>query len=115
MDWSCCSTWGKIRSIATDNELFHKWKINQLFEDNDIEHYVEDSGIHSKLGVINRFHRTLRLLLDKFMLYLNTNRWIDIIGYVIHNYNHRIHRILGQEQNDMTHRDVSKWNKKYFL
>ena len=54
-------TWGKIRSIATDNELFHNRRTNQLFEDNDIEHYVEDSGIHSKLGVINRFHRTLRL------------------------------------------------------
>ena len=37
-------TWGKIRSVATDNELFHNNKINRLFEDNDIEHYVEDSG-----------------------------------------------------------------------
>ena len=84
-----------------------------LFEDNDIEYFVEDSGVHSKLGIINRFHRTLRLLLDKFMLYLNTNRWIDVIGDVINNYYHRIHRILGKAPNDMTRRDVSKLNKKF--
>ena len=46
------------------------------------------------------------------MIYLNTNRWIDIIGNVIHNYNHRIHRTLGKSPNDMTYRDVSKLKKK---
>ena len=42
------------------------------------------------------------------MLYLNTNRWIDVIGDVVNNYNHRIHRTLGKAPNDMTCRDVSK-------
>ena len=69
-------------------------------------------GVHSKLEIINSFHRTLGLLLDKFMIYLNTNRWIDIIGDVVNNYNHRIHRILGQAPNDITRRDISKLNKK---
>ena len=46
------------------------------------------------------------------MIYLNTNRWIDVIGDVVNNYNQRIHRTLGKAPNDMTHRDVSKLNKK---
>ena len=52
-------TWGKIHSITTDNEFYNNREISSLFSDNDIEHYVETSGEHSKLGIINRFHRTL--------------------------------------------------------
>ena len=46
------------------------------------------------------------------MIYLNTTRWADVIGDVFNNYNHKIHRTLGKAPNDMTHRDVSKLNKK---
>ena len=77
-------TWGKIHSIATDNELYNNRRISNTFADNNIEHFVEESVIHSKLGIINRFHRTLRNLLNKYMIHLNTKRWIDLIvrGYI---------------------------------
>ena len=52
--------WGTIKSIATDNEFYNNTRINDLFSNNRIRHYVEVAGTHSKLGIINRFHRTIR-------------------------------------------------------
>jgi len=105
-------SFGKITSIATDNELYNNKSIYRLFQENDIEQFVEDSGEHSKLGIINRFHRTLRELLNRIMTHNNSKRWIDFIGDAIYNYNHRIHRTLGKAPIDMTISDVVGLNKK---
>ena len=56
---------GKYISIATDNELYNNRRINNTFAYNNIEHFVEEGDILSKFGIINRFHRTLRNLLNK--------------------------------------------------
>ena len=68
-------TVGKIKSITTDNELYKNTRIEKLFRENEIEQFVEVSGDHSKLGIINRFHRTLRGLLSKMMLTRRSVNW----------------------------------------
>ena len=77
------STDGKVNSIATDNELYNNRAISRLFDDNGVEHFVETAGEHTKLGIINRFHRTLRDLLNKMMTHDNSKKWVDYIGNVI--------------------------------
>ena len=104
------STDGKVNSIATDNELYNNRAISRLFDDNGVEHFVETAGEHTKLGIINRFHRTLRDLLNKMMTHDNSKKWIDYIGDVIHNYNHRIHRTLGKSPIEMSLDDVGRLN-----
>ena len=81
------STWGPIKSITTDNELYNNRALSQLFVNYGIEHFVETSGVHSKLGIINRFHRTLRNILTKIMIHRKSHVWIDIIDDAIKNYN----------------------------
>ena len=105
-------TWGPIKSITTDNELFNNREIANLFADNDIEQFVEVSGEHTKLGIINRFHRTIRNLLNKVMTYKGSKRWIDFISDVMHNYNHRVHKTLGKAPINMTMDDVKLLNQK---
>jgi hypothetical protein len=61
---------GKINSIATDNEFYNNREITRFLEEREIEHFVELAGIHSKLGIINRFHRTLRAMLNKVMTHI---------------------------------------------
>ena len=101
----------EITNITTDNEFYNNREITNLFEENGIEHFVEDPNVHSKLSIINRFHRTLRGLLNKYFLAYNTDRWIDIIDDIIYNYNNRYHRTLGKSPNEMTEDDVNDLNE----
>jgi len=71
------------------NKIVQKW-----FNDNNIKLFYVVGDSH-KLGIINRFHRTLK---DKLLLYFtenNTVRWIDIIDKVIYNYNRTKNRGIG--------------------
>ena len=101
-----------ITNITTDNEFYNNIKIKNFFEDNDIEQYVEYPNVHSKLAIINRFHRTLRGLLNKYFISYDTDRWIDIIDDIIYNYNHRINSGIGKQPAEMTEGDVKNLNKK---
>ena len=101
-----------MKSVTTDNELYNNIKIAHLFEDNGVEQYVEVVGTHTKLGIINRFHRSLREMLNKRLVTYNSKRWVDYIDDVIHNYNNRVHRTLGKSPISMTKGDVKQLNHR---
>lgn len=48
-----------------------------------------------KLGIINRFHRTIKDKLTKHFIASNSVNWIDVIGDIVNNYNNTIHRSIG--------------------
>jgi hypothetical protein len=60
-------------------------------------------GDSHKLGIINRFHRTLKSKINKYFIASNSYRWIDVIGEIVDNYNHTINRGIG-----MTPTEASK-------
>ena len=105
-------TWGRVKSITTDNELYNNIAISRLFEDSDVEHFVEFAGTHIKLGIINRFHRTLRDMLAKVMIGKGEKSWVNVISDVIANYNSRVNRTTGKAPNEMTRDDIAGLNKK---
>ena len=73
------------------NRDFQKYCI-----DNNIKLYFVKGDGH-KLGIINRFHRTLK---EKLSIYFNTNDnvvWYDIIDKIVYNYNHSVNRGIGIE------------------
>ena len=52
-------------------------------------------GDSHKLGIVNRFHRTIKSKLTKHFLATNSVNWIDAIDEMINNYNHSINRGIG--------------------
>lgn len=84
-----------IRMITCDkgneftNHLFTKY-----CDEHNIKEYVFVADAH-KLGIINRFHRTLKEKLTKYFNSANTVKWIDVIDKIIDNYNHTYHRGIG--------------------
>lgn len=80
---------GQINYIVGDLE-FKRQKLTDYLDDNEIQYdfFKADSN---KLGIINRFHRTLKEKLEKYFIANNTVRWIDIIDKIIYNYNHTYH------------------------
>jgi hypothetical protein len=86
-----------IHSFTCDyGTEFNNIEFKKYCDDNNITIYFVLNDSH-KLGIINRFHRTLKELLQKAMDAKNSLKWIDFIDKVIHNYNHSYHRGIGIE------------------
>jgi hypothetical protein len=115
-----------ITTLTSDNEFLKNKEIDRVLEEHinkygaefnkrfgeqyKILRYLEQPYIHSKLGIINRFHRTLRSGLNTLFVYHNTKRWIDDIQKIIDIYNSNVNRTTGFAPKDMTEFDVSILN-----
>ena len=83
----------EIDNITCDyGKEFVNKNIKKWFEENNIHvTYVNDDN-HNKLGIINRFHRTLKDKLNKYFIANDNTNWIDIIDEIIKNYNNTRNR-----------------------
>ena len=85
----------EIDTITSDSgSEFTSKAATEWFNDNEIKtfFFVGDSN---KLGIINRFHRTLKDKLNKYMIANDSVRWIDIIDKIVYNYNRTVNRGIG--------------------
>ena len=71
------------------NNIVMKW-----FHDQNIKLYFVVGESH-KLGIINRFHRTLKEKLLKYFIATQQLTWIDVIDEIIKNYNNTKNRTTG--------------------
>lgn len=86
-----------INSITCDyGTEFNNTEFKEFCDKENIILYFVLNDSH-KLGIINRFHRTLKELLQKAMDAKKSLRWIDFIDKVIYNYNHSYNRGIGIE------------------
>jgi hypothetical protein len=87
----------EIDTITTDEgtEFTNKF-FTDYCDNNDITTFFVKGDSH-KLGIINRFHRTLKEKLLKYFTSQDTVRWIDILDKIIWNYNHTVNRGIGIE------------------
>ena len=51
------------------------------------------------LGVAERFNRTIKLMIEKYLTSKNTNRWIDKLQDFIQNYNSSFHSSIRAVRN----------------
>ena len=85
----------EIDSISGDlGSEFISDKATNWFNKNNIKTYFYKSDSH-KLGLINRFHRTLKEKLLKYFLVSKSVKWIDVINKIVENYNNSINRTIG--------------------
>jgi len=81
-----------IHSITSDSgSEFTSKDSKEWFEKNNIKTYFWTGDSH-RLGIINRFHRTLKQKLLKYMISTDSTRWIDIMSNLILNLNHTYNR-----------------------
>ena len=86
-----------INSITCDKgSEFTNKEFKSFCEKEDITiYYVKDDS--HKMGIINRFHRTLKEKLTQYFVAHNTVNWVEIIDEIIYNYNHSVNRGIGVE------------------
>jgi Tfp pilus assembly major pilin PilA len=86
-----------INSFTCDEggEFNNKKFIKFCNDNNIIVYFIKDDS--HKLGIINRFHRTLKEKLTKYFIANNTVKWYHVINVIVHNYNRSINRGIGIE------------------
>ena len=55
-----------------------KYSFKKLCKDNNIQINYVDVGDHHKLGIVDRFIRTLRGMINKYMAMHNTTKYINV-------------------------------------
>ena len=66
-------------------------EFKKLMSTNNINIKYEQVNDHHKLGIIDRFIRTLREMMNKYQSAYKTTRYIDILDELVDNYNNSYH------------------------
>ena len=73
---------------------FNNYIFKEFCQEHNITLDLFKSDSH-KLGIINRWHRTIKEKLSKYFDSYDTTKWIDIIDKIVYNYNHSVNRGIG--------------------
>ena len=74
---------GPIKVLQTDN--------GKEFQNSVISRHYCQRDDKKCLGVAERFNRTIKLLIEKYLTRMNSNRWIDNLQDFVDNYNSSYH------------------------
>lgn len=86
-----------INSLTCDEGTeFTNNEFVKYCDNHNIDLYFVKNDSH-KLGIINRFHRTLKDKLKKHFIATDNLNWIDAIDKIIYNYNHTVNTGIGIE------------------
>ena len=84
----------EIRVLTTD--MGSEWisdAFDEVLVEQEIPHFLAQEGDHHKMGMIERFNRTIKALLGKyFTAYDTKGKWIDALSDIVQNYNNTFHR-----------------------
>jgi transposase InsO family protein len=88
--------------LQTDRGVeFLNSQVQDVFRKHDIRHYSSTND-DIKAALVERFNRTLKSRLYRYMTRHHTNRWIDAIDGVVSSYNRSHHRSIGMAPIDVT-------------
>ena len=91
----------KPEIITTDNgkEYINK-KLETLLQEHHIEHRFVDVNQHTSLGIIDRWCRSIRNLINKYCTSHKTTRYIDVLPKLVENYNNTYHSTIKCSPNE---------------
>jgi hypothetical protein len=88
--------------MQTDRGLeFLNAHVKNVFRKHDVHHYFSHND-DIKAALVERFNRTLKSRLYRYMTHRHTNRWIDALKDIVHSYNRSHHRSIGMAPIDVT-------------
>ncbi len=81
--------------LMSDNDsTFINKSFQQILEKNKIIHQPNILDDHHALGLIDRFARTLKMILTRLFLQTKKTNWIDYLDEIIKNYNNNGHSAI---------------------
>ena len=104
-------------TLQCDNgKEFNNHSFKKITKDRGIDIQFIDVGDHKRLGIVDRFVRTLREKINTYMAMFNTTKYIDVLPKIISNYNSSYHSGIKKATNDVEDDDedvIKVTNRKY--
>ena len=100
--------------LQTDRGLeFLNAQVREVLRKHDIHHY---SSLNDdiKAALVERFNRTLKSRLYRYMTRHHTNRWIDALDGIVNSYNRSRHRSIGMAPIEVTADRESQLAKRLY-
>ena len=92
--------------FQTDNGTeFKNAKVAKLCHEYNIKQIYCQEGDKKCLAMAERFNRTIKGLLNKYMTQNNTTRWVDVLNAFVNNYNNTVHSMLGVTPKSVTRQE----------
>ncbi|XP_067653359.1 uncharacterized protein [Haliotis asinina] len=85
----------KPRKVRTDAGSEFKGIFREFLEKENITHTIARNE-NIKSNYVERFNRTLKSLITRYMTHNNTKRYVDILPKLVYNYNHTLHSSLPE-------------------
>ena len=105
-----------IKLQCDNGKEFDNHSFKKIMKENGIDIQFVDVGDHKRLGIVDRFVRTLREKMNKYMAMFNTTKYIDVLPKLISNYNSSYHSGIKKVPNEVEEDDkevIKLTNKKY--
>jgi hypothetical protein len=100
--------------LQTDRGLeFLNAQVQGVFRKHNIRHYFSLND-DIKAALIERFNRTLKSHLYRFMTRHRTNRWIDVLSDIVDSYNRSRHRSIGMAPIDVVPENEDEVAKRLY-
>ena len=91
----------KPRHLQTDEgKEFYNSKVKELLDKHQINHYSVYSQY--KAAIVERFNRTLRERLTKYLTKQGNKKWVDVLPKIVHAYNNSIHRSINMKPSEVS-------------
>ena len=85
-----------IRRLDSDVEsAFRSRAFKELCTEHGITQNMVADPTHRATSYVERFNRTLRMLIERYKVSADSNNWVDVLPKLLLNYNDRIHSSLG--------------------
>ena len=79
---------------------FLNHEVQNTFRKYNIKHYWSFND-DIKASCVERFNRTIKTKIFRYLTHRNTNRWIDVIEDFVTSYNNSYHRTIGMSPNQV--------------
>jgi L-rhamnose mutarotase len=92
---------------------FYNVQVQELFKKNGVRHYSSLND-EIKAALVERFNRTLKSRLFRYMTRSHTKRWIDVIDDVVHSCNRSHRRSIGTAPIDVTSKNEDEITRRQY-
>ena len=98
---------------ADEGSEFINSKFKKLLSDNNIELFLFNKSISpNSLAYVERYNKTIRTKIDKYLKSYKTNKYIDVLDKLVNNYNNSNHRGINMKPNDVDKIEENKIHEK---
>jgi transposase InsO family protein len=103
----------KPKLLQTDKgKEFVNSKVQTYLRSLGIKHFSTNSEM--KASMVERFNRTINGLLERYLTFHKTERYMDVLQDLVKNYNNSYHRVIEMKPSEVKPKDVPRiFNKVY--